>query len=146
MELISWSLNAIDKIVSSKSSTGMGEPSCPDGSFASGYVIDFWGSWKGVMCLAPLSVEDVEDVFIFGFMMTGLLIIGLLAGLSFWKIRRTADKFDVQLLLAHANVRTKADGDRDDELKRKMDNLLGVTIDLSRKMDAIRVRLPMSEV
>ena len=145
MELISWSLNAIDKIVSTKS-TGLGEPTCPDGSFASGYVIDAWGKWKGVMCLAPLSVEDVEDVFIFGFMMTGLVIIGLLAGLSFWKIRMTADRNDVQNLLVFANERTKAVGARYDELNRKMDNLLGVTVDSSRKMDVIRVRMAAADV
>lgn len=104
MELISWSLNAIDKIVATKS-TGLGEPTCPDGSFASGYVIDAWGKWKGIMCLAPLPVEDVEDVYIFGFMMTGLLLIGLCTGLSFWKIRRTAGKNDVQNLLVSANDR-----------------------------------------
>ena len=84
------------------------------------------------MCLAPLSVEDVEDVFIFGFMMTGLVIIGLLAGLSFWKIRMTADRNDVQKLLVFSNQQTKAFGARYDELNRKTDNLLGMTVDLSR--------------
>ena len=145
MELINWSLNAIDKIVATKS-TGLGEPTCPDGSFASGYVIDAWGKWKGIMCLAPLSVEDVEDVYIFGFMMTGLLIIGLFTGLSFWKIRKTADRNDVQTLLVYANERITAADSRYDELNRKMNNLLGVTVDLSRRLEAIRVRIAIAEV
>ncbi len=29
------------------------------------------------MCLAALSVEDIEDIYLFGTMITGLLLIGL---------------------------------------------------------------------
>ena len=63
MELIKWSLNAIDTIFSTRS-TGSGEPACPDGTFAAGYTMDAWDGWR-VVCLAALSVEDVEDVYIF---------------------------------------------------------------------------------
>ena len=62
MELISWSLNAIDTIFS-KRSLGSGEPTCPDRTFAAGYSMDAWEKWR-VVCLAALSVEDVEDIFL----------------------------------------------------------------------------------
>ncbi len=41
MDLINWSLNAIDTIFSTRSS-GSGEPDCPDGTFAAGYTMDTW--------------------------------------------------------------------------------------------------------
>jgi len=63
MELINWSLNAIDKIFATKS---------PDGTFAAGYMRDSWEKWR-VMCLSILSVEDIEDLYIFGTMITGYL-------------------------------------------------------------------------
>ncbi|GAA6109825.1 uncharacterized protein LOC113744580, partial [Tachysurus ichikawai] len=72
MDLINWSLNAIDTIFSTRS-LGSGEPYCPAGTFAAGYTMDAWR----VVCLAPLSVEDIEDIYLFGTMVTGVLLIGL---------------------------------------------------------------------
>ncbi len=55
MDLINWSLNAIDTIFSTRSS-GSGEPNCPDGTFTAGYTMDavgqvacrvFSGSFRG---------------------------------------------------------------------------------------------------
>jgi len=37
---------------------------------------DSWETWR-VMCLAILSVEDIEDLYIFGTMTMGYLLIGL---------------------------------------------------------------------
>ncbi len=45
MDLINWSLNAIDTIFSSRS-LGAGEPDCPDGTFAAGYTMDAWERWQ----------------------------------------------------------------------------------------------------
>ena len=75
MELINWSLNVIDTIFSTRR-PGSGEPSCPSGTVAAGYAMDSWEKWK-VVCLAALSVEDIEDVYIFGAIVTGVLLIGL---------------------------------------------------------------------
>ncbi len=75
MDLINWSLNAIDTIFSTRS-LGSGEPDCPDGTFAAGYTMDAWERWR-IVCLAALSVEDIEDIYLFGTMITGLLLIGL---------------------------------------------------------------------
>ncbi len=55
MDLINWSLNAIDTI----RNLGFGEPDCPDGMFAAGYTMDAWERWR-IVCLAALSVEDIE--------------------------------------------------------------------------------------
>ncbi len=75
MDLINWSLNAIDTIFSTRS-LGSGEPDCPAGTFAAGYTMDA-GKGGRVVCLAALSVEDIEDIYLFGTMITGLLLIGL---------------------------------------------------------------------
>ena len=88
MELISWSLSAIDKIFSPRS-RGLGEPSCPDGTFPAGYTMDAWDKWR-VVCLTILSVEDVEDLYLFGFTVAGFLLIGLGGALVYRKIGKTA--------------------------------------------------------
>ena len=89
MELVNWSLNAIDKISSTRSS-GSGEPVCPDGTFAAGYMRDSWEKWR-VVCLAILSVEDIEDLYIFGTMITGYLLIGLGIALVYRKNSEVGD-------------------------------------------------------
>ena len=38
--------------------------------------MDSWKEWR-VMCLSILSVEDVEDVYIIGIMITGFLLFGV---------------------------------------------------------------------
>ncbi len=38
--------------------------------------MDAWERWQ-IVCLAALSVEDIEDIYLFGTMITGLLLIGL---------------------------------------------------------------------
>ncbi len=52
MDLINWSLSAIDTIFSTRS-LGSGEPVCPDGTFAAGYTRDAWEKWQ-IVCLAAL--------------------------------------------------------------------------------------------
>ncbi len=87
MDLIKWSLNAIDTIFSTRS-LGSGEPVCPDGTFAAGYTMDAWERWR-IVCLAALSVEDVEDIYLFGTMITGLLLIGLGFAQGYRRIQKT---------------------------------------------------------
>ncbi len=87
MDLINWSLNAIDTIFSTRK-LGSGEPVCPDGTFAAGYTMDAWERWR-IVCLAALSVEDIEDIYLFGTMITGLLLIGLGFALGYRKILKT---------------------------------------------------------
>ncbi len=87
MDLINWSLNAIDTIFSSRS-LGAGEPDCPDGTFAAGYTMDAWERWR-IVCLTALSVEVIEDIYLFGTMITGLLLIGLGFALGYRRIQKT---------------------------------------------------------
>ncbi len=87
MDLINWSLNAIDTIFSTRS-LGSGEPVCPDGTFAAGYTMDAWERWR-IVCLAALSVEDIEDIYLFGTMITGILLIGLGFALGYRRIKKT---------------------------------------------------------
>ncbi len=87
MDLINWSLSAIDTIFSTRS-LGSGEPVCPDGTFAAGYTRDAWERWQ-IVCLAALSVEDAEDIYLFGTMITGILLFGLGITLGYRKIQKT---------------------------------------------------------
>ncbi len=87
MDLINWSLNAIDTIFSSRS-LGSGEPDCPNGTFAAGYTMDAWERWR-IIWLAALSVEDIEDIDLFGTMITGILLIGLGFALGYRRIQKT---------------------------------------------------------
>ncbi len=89
MDLINWSLNAIDTIFSTRS-LGSGEPDCPDGTFADGYTMDAWDRWR-IVCLAALSVEDIEDIYLFGTMITGLLLIGLGFALGYRRIKKNGN-------------------------------------------------------
>ncbi len=41
------------------------------------------------MCLVALSVEDVEDIYLFGTMITGLLLIGLGFAQGYRRIQKT---------------------------------------------------------
>ncbi len=45
MDLINWSLNAIDTIFSTRK-LGSGEPVCPDETLAAGYTMDAWERWR----------------------------------------------------------------------------------------------------
>ncbi|MGL5127530.1 MAG: hypothetical protein ACRC7D_05035, partial [Aeromonas popoffii] len=67
---------------------GSGEPACPDGTYAAGYTMDGWERWR-IVCLAALSVEDIEDIYLFGTMITGLVLIGLGFALGYRKIHKT---------------------------------------------------------
>ncbi len=84
MDLINWSLNAINTI----RNLGFGEPDCPDGTLAAGYTMDAWERWR-IVCLAALSVEDIEDIYLFGTMITGILLIGLGFALGYRRIQKT---------------------------------------------------------
>ena len=134
MVLFGWSVNAIDQIFSTRK-MGKGEPTCPDGTFPAGYVMDSWKEWRP-LCLAILSVEDVEDVYIIGIMITGFLLFGV-CGLLFYRKARKAmaacsviEKLPVIVGLCRAtNTQTHAMC----ELNRKQDGL--------RKLDTILVKL-----
>ncbi|XP_076737424.1 uncharacterized protein LOC143415889 [Maylandia zebra] len=86
MDLINWSLNAIDTLFST-SCLGSGEPECPGGTFPAGYTMDEWQTWR-IVCLAGLSIEDAEDMYLFGTMITGFLLIGAGLALVYRRIKK----------------------------------------------------------
>ena len=134
MELISWSLSAIDNIVSTRKA-GSEEPVCPDGTFAAGYTMDAWRNWR-VLCLSVLSVEDIEDVYIFGAMIAGHLLLGLSLALIYRRIGKMAANKDAQRLPIMIG-----------EIGRAVGTQTVVMSDLNRKMDTALERLnALSEV
>ncbi len=75
---------------SRRESLGSGEPVLPWRTFAAGYTMDAWERWR-IVCLAALSVEDIEDIYLFGTMITGLLLIGLGFALGYRRIQKTGN-------------------------------------------------------
>jgi len=135
MELITWSLNSIDKIFATRSS-GPVEPVCPDGTFAAGYMRDSWEQWR-VMCLSILSVEDIEDLYIFGTMITGYLLIGLGIALVYCKIRKSETAVKGPKLPDMFEAVGRAIGAQTVLINRNMDNILEKLVALQRQMDRL---------
>uniref|UniRef100_A0A8C5DHF0 Phosphatidylinositol 4-phosphate 5-kinase type-1 alpha-like n=1 Tax=Gouania willdenowi TaxID=441366 RepID=A0A8C5DHF0_GOUWI len=99
MELINWSLNAIDSIFTNRRSL-QHEPACPKETFPSGYVMDGKGKTQ-MLCLSVLSVEDVEDLYLLGVMIIGLLMMGACAFLILRMLRKLFE--DIKVLRKKMN-------------------------------------------
>jgi len=132
MELINWSLNSIDKIFATRSS-GPGEPVCPDGTYAAGYMRDSWEKWR-IVCLSILSIEDVEDLYIFGTMIMGYLLIGLGIALVYRKKFGSRRPKGPKLPDMFEAVGT-AIGAQTVVINRNMDNILEKLVALQRQVD-----------
>ncbi len=136
MDLINWSLNAIDTIFSTRS-LGSGEPDCPAGTFAAGYTMDAWERWR-VVCLAALSVEDIEDIYLFGTMITGLLLIGLGFALGYRIIQKTGTAVQsLTRLPVMIEAVGRAVSIETETINRNMDSITEKLTALQRKIDGI---------
>ncbi len=134
MDLINWSLNAIDTIFS-KRSLGSGEPNCPDGTFPAGYTMDAWERWR-IVCLSVLSVEDVEDIYLFGTMITGLLLIGLGFALGYRRIQKTGTAVQsLTRLPVMIEAVGRAVSIETETINRNMDSITEKLTALQRKID-----------
>ena len=131
MELINWSLNSIDKIFATRSS-GPGEPVCPDGT----YMRDSWEKWR-LVCLSILSIEDVEDLYIFGTMITGYLLIGLDVALVYRKIRKSETAVKGPKLPDMFEAVGRAICAQTVVINRNMDNILEKLVALQRQVDRL---------
>ncbi len=132
MDLINWSLSAIDTIFSTRK-LGSGEPVCPDGTFAAGYTRDAWERWQ-IVCLAALSVEDIEDIYLFGTIITGLLLIGLGFALGYRKIQKTGTAVqNLTRLPALTEAVGRAVSIATETINRNMDSIKTI----NRNMDCI---------
>ncbi len=134
MDLINWSLNAIDTIFSTRS-LGSGEPDCPDGTFAAGYTMDAWERWR-IVCLAALSVEDIEDIYLFGTMITGILLIGLGFALGYRRLQKMGTavqsftRLPVEAVGRVVSIETET-------INCNMDSIMEKLTALQRKIDGI---------
>ncbi|MEQ2281784.1 hypothetical protein AMECASPLE_033919 [Ameca splendens] len=125
MDLVSWSLNAIDQIFPT-GRQGKGEPSCPAVTFFSGYT----------MCLTTMSVEDAEDVYIFGFLITGFLLFGAGGYLTYrvssktWAAVQSIPKLPAMLdgICRAINAQT--------ELLRELSRKLDMVLEQNRSLEA----------
>ncbi len=145
MDLINWSLNAIDTIFSSRS-LGDGEPDCPDGTFAAGYTMDAWERWR-IVCLAALSVEDIEDIYLFGTMITGILLIGLGFALGYRRIQKTGTAVQsLTRLLVMIEAVGRAVSIETETINRNMDSIMEKTHDLTRMVVMTSERLESESV
>ncbi|XDV25370.1 hypothetical protein PO909_029295 [Leuciscus waleckii] len=133
MDLINWSLNAIDTIFSTRS-LGSGEPDCPAGTFAAGYTMDAWERWR-VVCLAALSVEDVEDIYLFGTMITGFLLIGLGIALVYRGIKKTVTAVQSPRLPVMIEAVGRAVSTQTGTMNHNMYNIMEKLTALQRQMD-----------
>lgn len=56
----------------------MGKPDCP---------AEMFEKWR-IACLAALSMEDIEDIYLFGTMTTEFLLIGAGSALAYRRIKK----------------------------------------------------------
>ncbi|KAL7851483.1 hypothetical protein AOLI_G00218390 [Acnodon oligacanthus] len=94
-----------------------------------------WEKWR-VVCLATLSVEDIEDIYLFGTMITGVLLIGLGIALLFREIREMGTAVQGPLKLPDMiDAVGRAVSIQTVTLNRNMENILEKLSALQREMD-----------
>ncbi|MED6270423.1 hypothetical protein CHARACLAT_010191 [Characodon lateralis] len=54
--------------------------------------MDSWKKWR-IVCLTMMSVEDVEDVYIIGFLIAGFLLFGVCGYLAYREIDKHRQEF-----------------------------------------------------
>ncbi len=84
------------------------------------------------MCLAALSVEDIEDIYLFGTMITGLLLIGLGFALGYRRIQKTGTRLPVMIEAVGRAVSIETE-----TINRNMDSIKEKLTALQRKIDYI---------
>ncbi len=91
------------------------------------------------MCLAALSVEDIEDIYLFGTMITGLLLTGLGFALGYRRIQKMGTPVQS---LTRLPVMTEAVGRavsiETETINRNMDSIMEKLTALQKKIDDIR--------
>ena len=146
MELINWSLNAIDTIFSTRRA-GSGEPTCPDGTFPAGYTLDGWEKWRS-LCLASLHIEDVEDVYSFGFQVVSALFLSIGGALIYRKIGKVvaARKLNplVSTMYSELGRAIQSLTAKNIELQSKVDDLTSKVDNILVKLDALQGARSMS--
>ena len=105
--VIDWSFGALDTIFSTKK-TAAGETPCPQGTFLSGYGLTAWKKWTEI-CLAPLSVENVEQVWILSFLIISSLLLGGGIGALYYRIGKKSELVISSLKMAVTDLTKKVE-------------------------------------
>lgn len=97
--------------------------------------MDSWEKWS-IVCLLILSVEDVEDVYIIGIMITCILLFGVSSFLIYRKVQKT-----LAALLAIEKLPVMTEGtcravNTQTQVICEFNRKLGAIPELLRKMDA----------
>ncbi len=99
--------------------------------------MDAWERWQ-IVCLAALSVEDIEDIYLFGTMITGHLLIGLGFALGYRKIQKTGTAVQsLTRLPAMTEAVGRAVSIAIETINRNMDSIKTI----NRNMDSIMEKL-----
>ncbi len=90
------------------------------------------------MCLAALSVEDIEDIYLFGTMITGLLLIGLGFALGYRRIQKTGTAVQsLTRLLVMIEAVGRAVSIETETINCNMDSIMETLMALQRKIDGV---------
>ncbi len=93
--------------------------------------------WR-IVCLAALSVEDIEDIYLFGTMITGLLLIGLGFALGYRRIQKTGTAVQsLTRLPVMIEAVGRAVSIETETINRNMDSIMEKLTALQRKIDGI---------
>ncbi len=91
------------------------------------------------MCLAALSVEDIEDIYLFGTMITGIMLIGLGFALGYRRIQKTGTAVQsLTRLPVMFEAVGRAVSIETETINRNMDSITEKLTALQRKIDGRR--------
>ncbi len=94
---------------------------------------------SGKSCLAALSVEDAEDIYLFGTMITGILLIGLGFTLGYRKIQKTGTAVQsLTRLPVLIEAVGRAVSNETETINRNMDTIMMKLAALKVKLDVFR--------
>ncbi len=103
--------------------------------------MDAWERWR-IVCLAALSVEDIQDIYLFGTMITGILLIGLGFALGYRRIQKmgtavqSLSRLPVMMEAVGRAVSPPPDIETE-TINRNMDSIVEKLTALQRKIDHI---------
>ncbi len=90
------------------------------------------------MCLADLSMEDIEDIYLFGTMIKGILLIGLGFALGYRKIQKTGTAVQsLTRLTVLIEAVERVVSIETETINRNMDSIKEKLTALQRKIDYI---------
>ncbi|MEQ2304771.1 hypothetical protein AMECASPLE_030792 [Ameca splendens] len=101
--------------------------------------MDSWQQWK-IVCLTTMSVEDVENVYIFGLLITGFLLFGVSGYLAYrvipktWPAVQSVPKLPVMLDGVCRTINTH------NEMLREQNRELDMILEQNRSLAAFGLR------